>query len=84
MKKRPYDGFSKNTADLAGQIRRYRQARCGGKSLVVDGADEITMSAPFLRALVALSASKSTRPKGADMVISSAQPQRYAPSLRVG
>src|ERR1039457_2265518 len=30
-------------------------------------------SAPFLRALVALSASKSTRPRGADMVISSAR-----------
>jgi hypothetical protein len=35
-------------------------------------ADEITMSAPFLRALVALSASKPTRSQGADTVISSA------------
>jgi hypothetical protein len=31
-------------------------------------------SAPFLRALVALSASKSTRSQGADTVISSATP----------
>jgi hypothetical protein len=35
-------------------------------------ADEITVSAPFLRALVALSVSKSTRSQGADTVISSA------------
>jgi len=34
-------------------------------------ADEITVSAPFLRSSVALSASKSTRPKGADTVITS-------------
>lgn len=39
-------------------------------------ADEITVSVPFLRALVALSVSKSTRSLGADTVISSALPSQ--------
>src|ERR1035437_8758571 len=55
----------------------------GLHGVTIPGLDPITASAPFLRALVVLTTTKSTRSKGADAVIGSKDQNRSKPGPAV-